>query len=73
MSNYHRAVDLLKKVGAYPSDLYAGVVDPRWPAMDEKIRVVEAELDSLEREAERRGYDDGRDAVLAPMGSQVPR
>lgn len=51
MSNYYRAVELLKKVGVYPADLAPGVADGRWPLMAEKLRLVEQELD----EAEKRG------------------
>jgi hypothetical protein len=51
MSNTYRAEQLLRRVGVIPADLSLAQADPRWPAVYEKLRLVEAELD----EAEERG------------------
>lgn len=51
MSNTYRAEQLLRHVGVIPDDLSLAQADPRWPAVYEKLRLVEAELD----EAEERG------------------
>jgi hypothetical protein len=52
VSNTYRAEQLLRRVGVIPDDLSLAQADPRWPAVYEKLRLVEAEID----EAERRGY-----------------
>jgi hypothetical protein len=35
VSNYNRAEDLLRRIGAFPADLARGQVDPRWPVVDQ--------------------------------------
>lgn len=57
MSNAYRSEQLLRRLGVIPADLSLTAPDPRWPAVHEKLRLVEDELD----EAEERGAAEARE------------
>lgn len=57
MSNTtYRSEQLLRRLGVIPADLSLTAPDPRWPAVHEKLRLVEDELDA----AEERGRAEAR-------------